>query len=178
MSFDLSSSWMTDELPEAATGLDQLLEQVEGVEGDQARQQLMAPRQQQESSGWQQQHKWLVAAARQWQLVKQLMAAIQHEALPPVAAWAAAAAAGADCAGSSTSAGSVTDGPLQEKLLAMRAGPVSQLQLWHAAAELVHSCWQQLQQQLQRAVALEHQHARTGCCCCCRWRCCRRWWQH
>jgi hypothetical protein len=161
---DLSSSRMTDELPEAAPGIDQLLEQVAGNDGDQAGQQLMALRQQQESGGWQQQHQWLVAAARQWQLVQQLMAAIQHEALPSVAAWAAAAAAAAvDQASSSTNAGSGADGAngadgsLQEKLLVMRAGPVSQLQLWHAAARLVRSRWQQLQQQLQRAVTLEHQ---------------------
>eukprot|EP00775_Hariotina_reticulata_P008457 gene8457-8641_t len=72
---DLSSSQMTDELPEAAAGMDQLLEQLAGDEGGQAEQQLLALRQQQESGAWQQQHQWLVAAAGHLQLVQQLLSA-------------------------------------------------------------------------------------------------------
>lgn len=146
---DFTSSVASDDVPEAPVTLDELLEQHDAEE------QLGAALHQQQSQPAQQQ--WAADAAAALQLVQQLLLAVEYEAMPPLVPWAAAAAM--DGSGSVSPAGDGTPAaaPAACTAVVMQAGPVSQVQLWHAAATLVHDCWQRLQQQTQQAVQLELQ---------------------
>lgn len=159
---DPSTSTMSDELPEAAVDLEDLLDA-----GD--AEQVAAAMKAQQPSHQQQWQQQLLAASTQLQVMSQLMVAIRYEALAPIAAWQAAAAAAASTAGSAASTGSLPDEgfllPMQQReqqqqLVLLPAGPVSQQQLWLAAASHIQQHWQQLQQLLSQAMELEgHMHA-------------------
>lgn len=150
---DPSTSDLTEELPEAALSLEELLD---AGDTEQAAAMLEAQQQQPTGKHWQQQ---LAAASAQLQLLAQLLVAIQYEALGPIAAWQAAAVA--QPGGSPATPGTPkVIGQQQQDLVLLPAGAVSQKHLWHAAAAHVKQHWQQLQQLLAQAVELEgHMHA-------------------
>jgi len=161
---DPSTSRLSDELPEAAVSLEELLDAGE----TEAAAAVLAGQQATHQQQWQQQ---LLAVSTQLQLLPQLLVALQYEALAPVAAWRAAAQ-GVDAPAlpatvSSTPSPStelptqqLTQQQQQQQQVILPAGPVSQQQLWSAAASHIQQHWQQLQQLLAQAMELEsHMHA-------------------
>lgn len=153
---DPSTSSLSDELPQAALSLEELLD---AGQTEAAAAMLAAQQHQQAGRPWQQQ---LEAVAGQVRLLPQLLQAMQFEALGPIAVWHASAEA-AHPADSSPDAPAGTPraaGQQQHELVLLPAGAMSQQQLWHAAAAHVHQHWQQLQQLLGQAIELEgHMHA-------------------
>jgi hypothetical protein len=158
---DLSSSMASDELPEAATTLEDLLEQHNAAGSDEVQLQQALPEQQQGS----QQHAWVAEAAGKLQLLQQLLAAIKYEAVAPLAPWAAAAAVGSAESGevdhiahtSDQDAVAATAAAAGGGIVMLQAGPVSQLQCWAAAKALVAATWQQLHLLLQQSLQLGQQ---------------------
>lgn len=150
---DPSTSHLSEELPEAAPNLEDLLDAGETDQAAAAAAMLRAQQQPaSQQQHWQQQ---LLALSVQLQLLPQLLLAFQYEALAPIAAWHAAnqAAREAELPGTPQTL-------QQQQPLLLPAGPVSQQQLWSAAADHIRQHWQQLQQLLLQAIDLEgHMHA-------------------
>jgi hypothetical protein len=138
---DPSTSALSDELPEAAFSLEDL---IDAGEAEQAAAVLREQQAAADKQHWQQR---LSTTSVQLQLLPQLLLAVQYEALGPIAAWHAAAAAGAHDAHGQ-----------HEQLVGLAvlpAGAVSQQQLWQAAAAHLQQHWQQLQLLLLQAMELE-----------------------
>jgi hypothetical protein len=139
---DPSTSALSDELPEAALSLEDLIDAGEAEQAAAVLQQSAAA-----TAGKQHWQQRLAAVSVQLQLLPQLLLAVQYEALGPIAAWHAAAVAGAHVAHGQHEQ--------QLELVVLPAGAVSQQQLWHAAAAHLQQHWQQLQQLLLQAMELE-----------------------
>jgi hypothetical protein len=155
---DLSSSMVTDELPEAAAKLEDLLEQHNAAGSDDAQLRQALQQQQQQQQQGSQQHAWVAEAAGKMQLLQQLLAAIKYEAVAQLAPWAAAAAESGDNVHASDGGAAAAAAPAGGGgLVMLQAGPVSQLQCWNAANALVAATWQQLHHLLQQSLQLDQQ---------------------